>query len=385
MKSKEMPARVLIVAAEASSAQYARQLLKKIRVLHGSTEAFGVGSRAMESDGFRCLGYAEDLAVVGLVEVVKHWSAIKTTYQRILEECEKSRPQVAILMDYPGFNLRLAKDLKARGIPVVYFISPQVWAWKQGRVHKIKKFVDRMLCVLPFEPEFYSRFGYKADFVGHPLLDERDSGLLEKEAQALLRSRYGIRPEQRVLGLMPGSRRGEIKHHLEIQLSVAKSLVEQHSDLQVLLLLAPTVEKDEVTALFPSDSPPVKIVQADPFVMIALCDLVLCASGTATLMVGLMEKPMVIMYRAHPVTTWVGRRLMKAPFFGLVNLIAGREMVPERLQEQASERELLNLLDHLLKDPEAYLTMKADLKKLPELLGNVGALDRVAGVVGSYL
>jgi lipid-A-disaccharide synthase len=377
---------ILIVAGEASSALYARRLLEHWQREGRAVRAFGIGSREMEALGFEIYGRSEELAVVGLVEVLRHYRDIKAVFHRLLHEARQRRPKVALLLDYPGFNLRLAQALEPLGIPIVYYVSPQVWAWKKSRVWTIKRLVDRMLCVLPFEQAFYRQFGIDVDFVGHPLLDEIDPALFDPGQRARLRAAHGLAPTDLVLGLMPGSRNSEIRHHLQVQLRAAGLLRARHPALKVALLVAPSLDLEQIRALAGQVPFPLVFIQDDSLKMASLTDLVLCASGTATLVVGLVHKPMVIMYRMNALTARIARWVVRGKaHFGLVNLILDARVVPELFQEQASPEELARELGRYLED-EAYLRRtQSALMQLQERLGAGGATKRVAHIVETYL
>ena len=371
---------VLIIAAEASSSLYAQRLLELWKLESFEVETFGIGSRAMEKLGFECLGRSEEMAVVGLQEVLKHLPLIRQVYKKLLVEADKRKPKFALLLDYPDFNLRLAKDLKKRGITVIYYISPQLWAWRTGRVKTIKKVVDRMLVLFPFEETFYLEHQVPVSFVGHPLLDE-----LPQTNSAHERERFGISKDEIVLGLMPGSRRSEIGHHLDVQLQTAARLVSRNPKIRPILLVAPTLERDELRVKLAHLSFTVQIVKEDPLDMIGMADVILCASGTATLMVGLMEKPMVIMYKMTTLTGWVAKLLVtKTPFFGMVNLIMGRRAVPEFFQEQANPERMALEIEKMIADPVEYKKIQADLREMKVKLGARGATARVAEVLKPY-
>ncbi len=374
--------RVLIVAGEASSSLYAQRLIEHWKREGRTVETFGIGSRSMESLGFRCLGRSEEMAVVGLMEVIRHFPLIRRVYHSLLEECDRAKPDVALLLDYPDFNLRLAKDLKKRGIKVVYYISPQVWAWRRGRVKLIKKVVDEMLVLFPFEETFYREHGVKSAFVGHPLLDELDH--LSKDVE-LSRQRFGLKKEELVLGLMPGSRESELKNHLQEQLAAAELLNRRYPKVRTVLLCAPTIERERLQKEASELSTPIQIIKSEPFEMIGVCDFLLVASGTATLMVGLLEKPMVIMYRMSAITAWFAKRLVKhTRFFGMVNLVMDREVARELFQEEASAAGMATELEKFV-DDEARRAKTVELKELKARLGSQGATERVAAALAPYL
>ncbi|MEQ1877827.1 MAG: lipid-A-disaccharide synthase [Bdellovibrionia bacterium] len=376
--------KILIIAAEESSAQYGLRLLELWKRKGLQVEAFGIGNRAMESAGFDILGRSEELAVFGLFEIWAHRKQIKAAFRDIEAAVRERKPDLVLLMDYPGFNFRIARKIKRLGIPIVYFIPPQVWAWKQGRVKFLREMIDENLVLFPFEQEFYKKHGVPTSFVGHPLLDEISGSLLDPSVQKLNRRRFGIADGKIVLGLMPGSRAGELKHCFETQIETAKILVSEFPNVQPVILVAPNLDKEAVTARLTSLNFPIALVKAAPFEMIGMTDVILCASGTATLMVGLMEKPMIIMYRMNSLSAAIAKRIVKTPFFGLVNVIVGREIAPERFQQAATPKLLADLLRPLLASENLRREKAVELSELKSLLGNRGAIERVAAHVEKY-
>jgi lipid-A-disaccharide synthase len=377
--------KILIVAAEASSCLYAQRLLQHWRKHNISVEAFGIGDAAMEKEGFERIGKAEDLAVVGLSEVISHWSVIKAAFHGCVAAAQERRPQAVLLLDYPGFNLRFAKKMKALGIPVVYYISPQVWAWRQGRVRLIQKIIDKMLVVFPFEVDFYRRHGVAVEFVGHPLLDELDPKHFDPKAREMHRSRYGLTPHDVLLALMPGSRNSELKHHLETQIAAARELHKKFPHLKVALFVAPNFSKEHLQERLTSLDFPLMLIKDEPFAMIDLADVVLCASGTATLMVGLLEKPMLIMYKMNGLTAWIARRFVKgAKYFGLINLVLDEKVANEVFQEAADAPHLVRELEPLIRNSALRSQMSASLRPAKDRLGSKGATERVAEALEAY-
>lgn len=373
---------LLIVAGEASSALYAERLLEYWQTQEVPLNCFGIGSGPMVNLGFEAIGRSEELAVVGISEVVRHFGKIWQVFHGLLEEAAKRKPKAALLLDYPDFNLRLARKLKALKIPVFYYISPQVWAWRTSRVHLIKEVVDQMLVVFPFEVEFYQRYQIPVTFVGHPLLDE----LHRFETSAPPRFAPGkYQDHPLTLGLMPGSRHSELKHHLEIQLETVREIICLNKSIKVKLLLAPSLKSSDVAAAVGQSKLPIEIIQGPPFQMIDQVDLVLCASGTATLMVGLLLKPMVIMYRMNPLTAFFARRLVtQTRFFGMVNLILGKEVARERFQEQAVPGILAQDLNQLISSNEELNRVREELKGLRTALGEGGATTRVGKIIAEF-
>ena len=377
---------VLIVAAEASSSLFAQRLLELWKSQKKQIKAFGVGSREMQDVGFERLGKSEEMAVVGAAEIIEHYSHLKSVFNQIVEQATLRKPRVAILMDYPEFNLMLAKKLHALDIPVVFYVSPQVWAWRKGRVEKIKKYARKVLVLFPFEVSFYQEKGVPCEFVGHPVLDELDPKFFTPEYRKTHRNRCGIQDDEIVIGLMPGSRTGEIKQHLQIQLEVARRIYKKFHKIKILLMVAPSRTKEEIQEALGDLRFPLILQKDDPLEMIHLSDFILAASGTATLMVALLEKPMVIMYRMRWLTGLIARVLVRGvQFFGLPNLILGKEVVPERWQEGANVESLFELMSSYLEHPEKAAVTRAELAELKNKLGTKGATKRVAHTLEEYL
>lgn len=377
--SQKDSSHILIVAAEASSAAYAVQLLKGWKAQNKNIHAFGIGSREMEELGFEIIGRSEELAVMGLQEIIAHWGDIKKAFNQLLEKADEYKPDLVLMMDYPEFNLRLAKKLKKRGFKVAYYISPQIWAWRTYRVHQIKRIIDKMFVIFPFEEEFYRKHNVSAEFVGHPLLDMLDSYLPKESEVESIRAEV-LGSKKIVLGLMPGSRRSELKHNLETQIKSAKKVVEQNPAVQPVLFVAPSLDMDFVKKQCAGFGYDGKFLKEEPFKMIRSADVILCASGTATLMVGLSRIPMVIMYKMNAFSGFLARRLVThIPFFGIVNLIMKKEIVPERFQEQANPVEISTQLLKIINNENGART--EILKSLDELqakLGDRGGIERLS-------
>lgn len=378
---------VLFVAAEASSVTYAQRILEMWKRQGRNIHAFGVGSQDMENLGFERLGKSEEMAVVGAAEIIAQYSHLKGVFDSLVAEAEKRRPKVAIVMDYPEFNLMLAKKLHALGIPVVYYISPQVWAWRKGRVKTIKKYCKKVFVLFPFEVPFYEEHGVPCEFVGHPLLDEMDDRLINDPAFLKThRNQCGIRDDEIVLGLMPGSRRLELKQHFQIQLDTARILSKKYPNLKVLILTAPTFSKEQMQDYLEDFRLPYILLKDEPFRMIHLVDMMLVASGTATLQVGLLQKPMVIMYRMKWLTGIVAKLVVRGTkYFGLVNLILGKEAVPERFQSEVTPEKIASLLQRYIEDPAYKAQVIADLAQVRQYLGDKGATQRVVKALDEFL
>jgi len=377
--------KVMIVAAEASSAAYAVKLLQYWKEHHVPIESFGAGTPEMEEYGFHRIGKSEEMAVVGAAEIISHYSFLKDVFNRLVAEAEKRRPDVVVLMDYPEFNLMLAKQLYLRGLNVVYYISPQVWAWRKGRVNTIRKYCRKVFLLFPFEVDFYKSKGVPYEFVGHPILDDLDPKYYNQEYIDTKRSRMGIGPNDIVLGLMPGSRRLELKNHMGLQIEVARRLYKKFPQLKVVVLVAPTFSKEQVQDELENMRVPFILLKDDPLEMICITDLILAASGTATLQIGLLKKPMVIMYKMQWLTYFFAKIFIRGvKYFGLVNLILNKEVVPERWQAGANADELEKCCENLIRDSNLYRETQKELGTLVQHLGDKGATRRVAEALSEF-
>lgn len=373
--------RILIVAGEASGDRYGARLMRAIRSLLPGVCFSGIGGPAMRGDGLAAMADAERIGVVGFLEVLSHLPAIRRAFNGCIRELE-SRPDLVLLIDYPGFNLRLARRAKRAGVPVVYFISPQVWAWKPGRLRTIAGAIDRMLVIFPFEESFYRERGVEATFVGHPLVD-----LLREEGPRLTREvaarRLGLDPARRIVGLLPGSRRKEVSRNLPPIAAAARLLARRFEDLQFLVPVAPTLSRawlEERAAL-----PGAVFTSADYYEGVGLCEAAIVSSGTATVEAGLLGVPMVVVYRLNPVTYRIARRMTTLETFGMVNLVAGRRIVPELIQADCTPEKISSAVATLLDDQVLAERTRRDLRAMKERLGGPGAFDRAAAIVADRL
>jgi lipid-A-disaccharide synthase len=376
---------VLIVAAEASSSLYAQRLIQYWKKQNRKVKAFGIGSDAMEQEGFERFGRSEELAVVGFVEVIKHIGPIRNVFWKLVAEAAARKPKFALLLDYPDFNLRLAKELKKLGIPVVYYISPQVWAWRKSRINTIQKVVDQMLVVLPFEKGFYEKHNVEVEFVGHPILDEISKDYFDQAKVDFEKQKFGFKKGQVVVGLMPGSRHSEIKYNLDAQLQAASELTNRHPDWAVALLVAPSLTQDHLQKYVSKYDFPLRIIKADPFYMVSMMDAVIVTSGTATLTVGLLKVPMAIMYKINPITAWLAKILIRGvAFFGLPNLILNKLVCREFFQSGATGPLLADEIERLVMDKSYRDKMKDNLSLMRVSLGNEGATARVSRAIDHW-
>ncbi|MFH7325209.1 lipid-A-disaccharide synthase [Desulfurivibrio sp. C05AmB] len=374
---------ILIVAGEASGDMHAANLVKALHARRPEVRVSAMGGGALAAAGAELLYDSARLAVVGLIEVLSHLGEILAARRRLVNFLTTQRPDLLILVDYPDFNLLLAAAARKLGIPVFYYISPQVWAWRQGRVRKIKRLVDRMAVILPFEQEFYRKRGMEVDFVGHPLVDEL-AGPAASIAEAG-KAAHGLAPgdERRIIGLLPGSRRREIAVMLPLFLAAARILARGRQPAPIFLLpLAPGLDREVLTAggLDQYGDLDIRISEHDRHGMMAACHAVMAASGTVTLELALLGVPMVAAYRVSSFTYLVGRLLVDVPHATLVNLVAGREVIPELIQDRAEAALIGGEVAALLDNSQRRQTMLHDLAEVRQKLGRAGASQRAAAI-----
>jgi lipid-A-disaccharide synthase len=372
---------VLIVATEASADLHAARVLEELRARRPGVRAFGMGGPRLRDAGLEALRRAEEMSVMGIAEVLPAIPRILRILGELARAAAERRPAAALLVDSPDFNLRLAKKLKKLGIPVVYYVSPSVWAWRQGRVKTIRKVVDRMLCILPFEERFYEGTGVSARFVGHPLAERPAPAPAERYRAAL-----GLDPGRTTIALVPGSRHGEVERLLPEMLEAAERVRERHADAQFVLPVAPTLREEQLAEhLARHRTLEVKLVAGRAEEVVGASDAALVKSGTSTLEAALMLRPMVVVYRVSWLSALVARLLVKIAHVALVNLLAGRRLVPELLQGEARGERMAGELERLLGDPAAREAQLAGLREVRASLGEPGAPGRVAEEVARFL
>jgi lipid-A-disaccharide synthase len=368
--------KVMIVTGEASGDMHGANLIKAMRAMQPELVVRGMGGEALISQGMAPLYDAAKLSVVGLSEVFSHLGDIRAAQRLLGQQLIVNRPGLLILIDLPDFNLMLAKKAKKLGIPVFYYISPQVWAWRSGRVRKIKRLVDRMAVILPFEKDFYRRKGMTVDFVGHPLLDVVKARI----SRPTFLAGQGIEMAgQKIVGLLPGSRRKEVATMLPIFIAAAVRLEKQLGRMTFLMPVAPTLTAADLAGCGLEDCGlDIRLIRSDRYDLMAACDAVVAASGTVTLELAILKVPMVVSYRVSRLTYFLGRKFIKVDYASLVNLIAGREIVPELLQEKATPANISRALLQLLEDNAVRARMKQGLDGVVGSLGEPGASRRAA-------
>jgi lipid-A-disaccharide synthase len=367
--------RVLISAGEASGEMYGAQLLTALRELRpgadnaalpeagaAAVECFGMGGERMSEAGCELVVHARDVAVVGLFEVLGHLPEIYRKFHALLAEVDRRRPDVAVLIDFPDWNLRLAKELHRRGIPVVYYVSPQLWAWRKRRLKLVQRYVREMLVIFPFEREFYARNGVQVEFVGHPLSDLEPSKMSREDFAA----RWGLDAGKQWIALLPGSRRKELRLNLAAMLGGARRL---GTEFEFVMPVASTLDENWVREQVGLCASGVDVkLTDDAWASLLHARVGVVASGTATVEAALTGTPFVMVYRLAAMTWMLGRHLVKVPYYGMVNLVAGREVVPELIQDGFTPESVERCVRALLEDGPAREQMLAALAQVRGLL-----------------
>ena len=372
----------MIVAGEASGDIYGANLVIALKKLAPDIIFFGLGGPEMKKVGVRIMYQLSALAVVGITEIIPRIRYIFRALRELKKALKITPPDLVILIDYPGFNLNLAKKAHSLGIPVLYYIPPQVWAWREGRVKKIAKRVDRVAVILPFEKEFYQRHGLTVEYVGHPLLDES----LPERGKEKIKESLDIGFERGpILGLLPGSRAEEIVRMIPVMVGAAEIISRYYPRLYCILPLASTVREEVVRPYLKDAKIDIKIRRYDTKAILKIADLALIASGTATLEAAIMETPMVIAYKLSPLSYILGRFLAKVSNIGLVNLVAGKAVVPELIQGEATAIRLAEEGLAILKDDRLRTDMKKELRLVKDQLGQGGVSNKAACIAGEMM
>lgn len=369
--------RILLVAGEDSGDAHGADVVSALRDRAAQLEVFGVGGQALRAAGMRTLVDSATIAGMGLFEASDKVGNLIRAYRHLSALLRSQPPDLLVLIDFPEFNLRIAKIAKQAGVPVFYYISPQVWAWRRRRVYTIAKRVDQLAVVFPFEPDFYATHGCSVEFVGHPLVDRVRAS---RPRQDTLR-RYGLDPDRPTIALLPGSRAQELRYLLTPLLGTATQL---GTACQAVLALAPSLDRAAVETRLARDGvgpSRVRVVQGDTYNLVHAADLAVVASGTATLETALLERPMVIVYRMAPLTYALARLFVDVPFIGMPNLIAGRRVVPELIQGAVTPDRIVHEVRRLLDSRQAYSVAQRGLREVRRRLGDGGAAERTAGLI----
>lgn len=369
---------IFIVAGELSGDLIGAMLVKRLLKLNPELAITGLGGERMEQAGVNIrVNLVRDLAIIGFTEVIRKYPKIRRVFKDTVAYLKGNPPDVLILIDYPGFNLRLAEEAHRLGIKVVYYVCPQVWAWHHSRIHKLRRFVDKALVILPFEEAYLKAGGVDAKFVGTPWLDMMILTMTREEVI----DHFELDPNKKIIGLLPGSRRREVESLLPTMLEAAEKIQASNPDVQFVMPRATTVRPEIVEHLMTMAQVKVKVVDAFRYNVRNAMDMAIVASGTATLETGLLGCPMVIIYKISTLSWMIGKNLVKIPYIGLINIVAGDLVVPELIQDQCTPQ---NIADHCLEiidDPREIERIKYQLGKVKEKMGGPGTSMRAAQMI----
>lgn len=365
--------RILIVAGETSGDMHGATLMRQMRVQSGELHFMGIGGTRMIEEGLDAIRHVREMNFMGLAEVIRHLPHIRRTMREIESLLDTWKPHLAILIDYPGFNLKLASAIKRRGIPVMYYISPQLWAWHRSRVKLVKKYVDRMVVLFEFEKTFYQKYGIDVDFVGHPLLDSVKPSLSKTEFRAAIDA-----VKLPVIGLFPGSRPQEIQGIFSAMVKSIAIVEHEIGPVRAVLGCAPDIEDDVYAPYLTSTH--IMPLRGMTYDIMSYADALVVTSGTATLEAGICGTPMVVVYRTSPVTFAIGKVLVHVPDIGLINIVAGSRIVPELWQNEVTSENIALYICNLLKDKKLREITSQSLSVAKTRLGLPGASERASSV-----
>ncbi len=333
----------------------------------------------MRDAGVELVADCSEVSLVGIVEIAKKYPALKRVWKRLLNEAAQRKPRLAILTDFPGFHLRLARALKRQGVQNVYFVCPQFWAWRPWRANLVRRRFVRGLCIFPFEEQWYRARGVKADFIGHPLVGNVEA----KRTRAEFAAACGLDASMPIVALLPGSRSGEIAHHMPTLMQACR-LIQKDRKMQFVLALAQGVMRSQIIQYLRPDVT-IHAVEDATYDALGAADLSIVSSGTATVEAALMDAPMIVVYRLAPLTAAIARVLVRTPMFAMVNLIAGKQVVPELVQKDFNPARLASEAIRLLDSPDARAEMRRGLAEVREKLGPPGAVERAADLIAGML
>src|SRR6202047_4605728 len=368
------PISLLLSAGEASGDMYAARLTVALKQ-RADFEIFGMGGPQMRAPGVDIVTDYSEVSVVGITEILSHLPSLIRGTRHVVNEPARRKPAFAILTDFPGFHLRLARKLKRRGIKNIYYVCPQFWAWRPWRVRVVRRRFAQALCIFPFEEKFYGDAGVPVKFIGHPLVGAVHASL---DRQAFCREQ-GLDPQKKIVTILPGSRAAELHQHLPV-LRDACQRIHRQSQAQFVLAAAPGRNLAALREGWPAEFP-LKIVVGETYNALAAADAAIVSSGTATVEAALLDVPMVVVYRVTPLTAALAKPLVRTPFFSMVNLIAEKRVVPELIQSDFTPERVSKEVLQLLREPAARAAMRANLVEVRNRLGPPGAVDRAADAI----
>lgn len=372
---------ILIVAGEVSGDMHGAEVLKELRKTNPHLEAFGIGGDELIKNGLHALYHINKMAFLGFVEVVRHLPFIAKVKRELAALVKEKNITTAILIDYPGFNLNFARLLKKMNVKIIYYISPQLWAWGKGRISKIKKLVNTMLVVFPFEETMYRGHGINAEFVGHPLVEQ--IGAYKPVSKQELYAKYGLDEDKDVLLVLPGSREQEVRLIYPAMAEGVEKLAQKYN-MQIVLACAPLIDSAVFEQLYKSTMP-YKVVHEHVYEFMQYAKFGIVKSGTSTLQAGIFGLPMIIVYKTNPLTFEIGKRLVKIDYIGLANIVSGGDVVPELIQGDVSTKKIVEVSSAVLDDENRYRDMKNKLGRLRSLLGEKHASVCAAAAINRVM
>ena len=371
----------LIIAGEASGDLHGSKLVTALKTHIPNAKFSGMGGIRMQEAGVKTLFGIERMGAVGIVEVLGDFNHYYKVYRTFMREIASRKYDAVILIDYPTLNLRLAKQGKRFNCLVIYLISPQIWAWRKGRIKEIRESVGKMFVILPFEEKIYLDAGVDAEFLGHPFIDLVSPSRTRDES----REKYSLDTSIKTIGLLPGSRMNEINSLMDVMIESAEKIQNDLGSCQFLLPIADSIDPDLINRRLGSNPLGVKLVKGEAYDVMNVCDILIIASGSATLEAGIMGCPMVIIYKLNPLTYWMASWLIKTPFIGLVNIVAGESVVPELIQDRVTAENISAEVTALLNNPEEEKAVRNRLLKVRNTLGNPGVMQAIAGRIAVFM
>ncbi len=369
--------KIMISAGEASGDLHGASVANALKISRPDIALFGMGGQAMRAAGVEIVYDIAELGIIGLVEVVRNLPKLFKLRRMLADLMEKERPDVLVVIDYPDFNMRLARIAKQKGIPVVYYISPTVWAWRRGRAKELARTTARVAAIFPFEADVYREAGANVTFVGHPLLDIVKPTMAKEEAYR----HFNADPSRPLVLLMPGSRQQEIVNLLPVMLTAGEKIVQQVPNCQFFLPVASTISREMLQNIISGYNIDITLTTGHTYDLMGIADIAVAASGTVVLEASLMGLPTIVIYKLAALTYFLGKFLVKIPHFSLPNIIAGRQIIPELIQNAANPDNVAQETAAILTDSATRNRILADLAEVRDKLGEAGAVQRVAGVI----
>lgn len=369
--------KLMMIAGEVSGDQHGAALIQEMKKKNPEIEIFGIGGMLMIQAGLRAYYTISSLQVHGIIEVIRHLPRLYRILWNMREALVEEKPQILILIDYPGFNLKVAQYAKQIGVPVVFFNSPQIWAWRKRRLYKIQKYVDHMLVLYPFEQKIYEEAQVPVSFIGHPASDVQVSA----ERIQTFQHEKQLSKEQPIVAILPGSRPSEIKQHLPILVQALVLLREKQPHLRVLLPMVNSIDPTLVKEIIASSEVPIELVYHRFWEVISVANVAIVASGTATLQTALQQTPFIVIYRVSAFTYWLGKKLAQVAYICIVNILLNREIVPELLQHEFTPERVSEKIHHLLEDASAQKKMQTSFRELKAQIHTGGTYRKAAEIL----